>query len=1176
MKLEDIEVDAHVDGLVPGQAVQIVQVKPVGADACNVTYRDGAGVLAEQLVFRAAAAELSLVEHGRPWALTGDGADFKLAAEAYRIQLAHLFDPMMAVHTSDIIPLPHQLTAVYESMLPKQPLRYVLADDPGAGKTIMAGLLIRELMARSDAERILVVSPGSLTEQWQDELWHKFGVEFQLYSREMLNASHTGNPFQEHDRLIVRLDQLSRSLSADDEPNTPLEDLILESDWDLIIFDEAHKLSAHYYGSKVEKTKRYRLAEALGARTRHLLLMTATPHNGKEEDFQLFLALLDSDRFYGKFRDGAHQVDTDDLMRRMVKEELVKFDGTPLFPERLAYTVTYDLSDAEAALYADVTAYVREQMNAADNIGGRRRGSVGLALTVLQRRLASSPEAIYQSLHRRRKKLEARLREAKLDHRGLLLTDHKVQDLVYDDDDLDEMTGDEREAIEEEVVDEATSARTVEELEKEVELLKALEAEADAVRASGVDRKWNELSALLQDNPEMYRADGSRRKIILFTEHKDTLAYLADQIRGLLGSQDAVQVIYGGTPREERRKIQERFRSDPDVLVLVATDAAGEGVNLQTANLMVNYDLPWNPNRLEQRFGRIHRIGQQEVCHLWNLVAAETREGDVFQRLFEKLEVERKALKGRVFDVLGELFENHSLRDLLLEAIRYGEDPAVKNKLFEQVDRALDHDHVMRVVDRGSLTPYAIPTDKLYAIKAEMERAEARRLQPRYIYAFFQQAFDRAGGELLPREHGRFEIRHVPAVLRRRDRLTGAKEPVLTKYERVCFEKDDIHVPGKAQAALVHPAHPLMAALIDETLLALRPTLQSGAVLVNELDPGATPRVLFVLDHAIREGGDPDRHASRRLQLVEIDESGEARSGGAAAYLDYRPLASAEHGAVQELLDADWLGGEHLEAMAMSYAAEHLVPAHLAEVKGRREAWVDKTLAAVHERLVKEIYYQQDLLEKVRRDVAAGKQPRVQEVNKERLLDDLQERLRRRTTELQAQRHVSAGMPTVAGVALVVPQGWLDARLGGGETKVDAAARKRIEQAAMKAVMDAERALGFEPRSVESENCGWDVESRRPDGSLRFIEVKGRHAQATTVTVSRNEILQALNTPDRFFLAVVRVDGDATDGPHYVHRPFTAEPEPTVNSINYALAPLLARAVAPEATRDLTAPVETL
>jgi SNF2 family DNA or RNA helicase len=365
--------------------------------------------------------------------------------------------------------------------------------------------------------------------------------------------------------------------------------------------------------------------------------MTATPHNGKDEDFQLFLSLLDSDRFYGKFRDGVHKVDASDLMRRMVKEELVRFDNTPLFPERKAYTVNYTLSQIEAALYEAVTQYVQTEMGKADELQGPRKGSVGFALTALQRRLASSPEAIYQSLKRRKGRLEMRLREEKLGVRGRRALAETLADVPEDDDDLN---AEEQEALEETLVDEATAAQTVAELESEIRFLAGLEQQAKAVVASGQDRKWDELSKILQDNPQMHDAAGRQRKIIIFSEHRDTLNYLHGKIAGVLGNSEAIITIHGGTHRDERRRLQALFRSDPEVRVLVATDAAGEGVNLQNANLMVNYDLPWNPNRLEQRFGRIHRIGQTEVCHLWNLVAKETREGDVYHRLLMKLEVE--------------------------------------------------------------------------------------------------------------------------------------------------------------------------------------------------------------------------------------------------------------------------------------------------------------------------------------------------------------------------------------------------------------------------------------------------------------------------------------------------------------------------------------------------------
>ena len=345
-----------------------------------------------------------------------------------------------------------------------------------------------------------------------------------------------------------------------------------------------------------------------------------------EEDFQIWLSLLDSDRFYGKFREGAHKVDVTDMMRRMVKEELLKFDGTPLFPERRAYTANKSRSPLEPSHYEQVTTHVREEMNRADNLDGKKKNNVGFALTMLQRRLASSPEAIYQSLKRRRKRLEDRLAETKLMARGKSINgdgiaatfgEYNVKkkiDLPDNLDDLDEdLSAEEYELYAEQVVDQASAAETIPELEAEILSLKDLEYQALSVVQSGNDKKWEELSCLLQDKPEMYTSNGSRRKLIIFTEHKDTLNYLVARIGDMLGNTNAVRTIFGGTNRDERRKIQEEFRNDPEVVVLIATDAAGEGVNLQNANLMVNYDLPWNPNRLEQRFGRIHRIGQTEV-----------------------------------------------------------------------------------------------------------------------------------------------------------------------------------------------------------------------------------------------------------------------------------------------------------------------------------------------------------------------------------------------------------------------------------------------------------------------------------------------------------------------------------------------------------------------------------
>lgn len=1171
LKLEDVRKNAVVAGVELGQVVRIVTTEPVGDNSLTVYYKTSDGKLLERMLFRTDEAKLSLAEVGRPWAFDAPGEDFKLAVEAWRINLAHLFDPMMAVHTSNVEPLPHQITAVYESMLPRQPLRYVLADDPGAGKTIMAGLFIRELLMRADAKRVLIVAPGSLVEQWQDEMFEKFGLSFTLFSREQVEQSRSGNPFDDIDLMVARVDQLSRS--------EDLQEKLRLSHWDLVVVDEAHKLSASYFGNKVNKTKRFQLGELLGSVTRHFLLMTATPHNGKEEDFQLFMSLLDSDRFYGKFRDGAHKVDVTDLMRRMVKEDMLRFDSTRLFPERRAYTTNYKLSDTEAVLYAAVTDYVRDEMNRADQLDGQRKGTVGFALTSLQRRLASSPEAIYQSLKRRRYKLARRVEDEKLRQRGQSLAEtlnmyepngRSVPEDIWESDDA--FPPDDYENFEEAVVDQATAAQTIQELEAEIIILEGLEEQARQVVHSGQDRKWDELSKLLQNTPEMHDAGGRQRKLIIFTEHRDTLNYLAVKIRGLIGNEESVVMIHGGVKREDRRKVQELFRNDPAVRVLIATDAAGEGVNLQNANLMVNYDLPWNPNRLEQRFGRIHRIGQTEVCHLWNMVASETREGDVFQRLFEKLEVERAALGGRVFDILGEVFEDKSLKDLLIEAIRYGADPEVRARLHLKVEGALDTLHLETIIKRNALCEEVMDERRLFAVKEEMEKAEARKLQPYFIRSFFSQAFQQLGGELRSREQGRYEITHVPANIRERDRqITGRDrrnlDPVLRKYERVCFEKQYVRLAdrvGAPMASLLHPGHPLMQSVTDLVMEQHRNKLKQGAVLTDPSDMGLTPKVMFIIDHCVKEGSDSAAVVSRRMQFVEIDPQGGAINAGWAPHLDLEPIAKADMSLIEDVLRAPWIT-QNLEQQALAHASIHLVPEHFDEVRTRREKSVDKTLSAVHERLVKEINYWSDRYIKLQDDIAAGKDVRLTLENVRRTIDDLMVRRESREKELLAMRHVVSATPVVVGGALVIPAGLLVQRKGQSGWSADAEARARVEAVAMQAVMDAERALGHEVIDVSAQKCGWDITSlpKAIDGKLppsRHIEVKGRAKGQSTITVTRNEVLYALNQQDKFILAIVIVDGEQSEGPFYVTKPFTQEPDWAVTSINLDLGHLLSKA----------------
>jgi superfamily II DNA or RNA helicase len=1189
-KLESLQPNSTVQGILPDCLVTVVNVQWFGSAALELTYKTPAGKVANELLYRHDESRVEVVELGRPWSFDGDGAAFRLVSEAHRIRLAHLFDPVLAVHTSMVEPLPHQITAVYDAMLPRQPLRFLLADDPGAGKTIMAGLFIKELIARGDLQRCLVVCPGSLAEQWQDELYRRFHLPFEILTNDKLEAARTGNWFSETNLVIARLDKLSRNEDVQQKLSAP------DCRWDLIVCDEAHKMSATYFGGEIKFTKRYRLGQLLSGLTRHFLLMTATPHNGKEEDFQLFMALLDGDRFEGRFRDGAHVADVSDLMRRMVKEKLLKFDATPLFPERIAHTVPYKLSQSEAQLYKDVTEYVTEEFNRAEALqNDKRSGTVGFALTILQRRLASSPEAIYQSLRRRRERLESRSRELELLQRGgqTVPAPPDLRELDEEDvEDLEDAPDDELQVVEEQILDQATAARTIAELKVEIETLRRLEGLALGVRRSGADTKWRELASLLSEvfmretaaSRATVKEDGQHgvvelpsvassptQKLVIFTEHRDTLNYLEGKISTLLGRTGAVVVIHGGMGREDRMNAQEGFRHNPEVQVLLATDAAGEGINLQRAHLMVNYDLPWNPNRIEQRFGRIHRIGQTEVCHLWNLVADETREGDVYHTLLEKLDEARKALGGQVFDVLGKLqFEGKPLRELLIEAVRYGAQPDVRARLTQVIADAFDRDQLRDLIEERALARDSMDASRVYRIREDMERAEARRLQPHYIESFFLEAFHRLGGSVKQREPRRYEVTHVPAVVRNRDRAIGIGEPVLPKYERIAFEKNLVAPQGEALAAFICPGHPLLDATIDLTLERQRDLLRRGTVLVDERDPGLEPRVIFYLEHAIQDASvtraGERRVVSKRMLYVELDSAGNARHLHYAPYLDYRPLHAEEPGldVILTRPEATWITRE-LEQRAQGHAIETVVPEHLEEVRSRKVELIAKTEAAVKERLTKEISYWDHRAEELKLQEQAGRpNARLNSDEARKRADSLQGRLEKRMEELKLERQISPLPPVVLGGMLVVPIGLMSAMTGkrvAGPTesadKQAAAARART------VIMEIERSLGFEPVDREFEKLGYDIESRVPGtGKLRFIEVKGRISGADTITVTKNEILYSLNKPEDFILAIVEFTEDG-ERVHYLRKPFQREPDFGVTSVNYDFAELLAKAAQP-------------
>ncbi len=1121
-KLEDIVRDAKVLGLDDEGEVTVIDVRWHGESALDVTYRTCANMLGNRILLRSDEERVELADAKAP-KFTANAEDVKLVSEAYRIHLAHIFDPYLAVHTSEVEPLPHQISAVYEEMLPRLPLRYVLADDPGSGKTIMTGLLLKELIKRCALTRCLIVTPGSLSEQWQDELFRKFHLKFDILTNESADSCVTGNVFTEMSFCIARLDKLSRS--------EHLQNLLKEVSWDLVVCDEAHKMSASYWGNELKYTKRFKLGMLLSERARHFLLLTATPHNGKEKDFRAFMTLIDRDRFEGAARSLNIKIDVSDVMRRLVKEDLLKFDGKPLFPERRSSTISYALTLAESELYREVTEYVRNEFNRADNLDGSRRSAVGFALTILQRRLASSPEAIYQSLKRRRERLEKRLEEARLD------AYYDDADILPDDDfDSDDYAPDELESAEEDIACRASAARTLEELEAEISSLSVLETHALRLRQAGTDRKWEEVSRLFQDDKCMFTADGKREKLIIFTEHRDTLLYLRGKIANLLGSYDPVAIIHGGMNRVERHKAEEGFRQDKDKLVLIATDAAGEGINLQRAHLMINYDLPWNPNRLEQRFGRIHRIGQKHVCYLWNLVASGTREGDVFKRLFEKLEAERKALGGKVFDILGSLdFGSRPLRDLLIEAIRYGDDKETCRRLERDVENALDIDKLRSLIEKNALTDDVMDVSRVMEIRAEMERMEAHKLQPHFVANFFKAAFERLGGKIFQREEGLFEITRVPQRVKNR-----AHGVVADKYERICFNKDYRH-SGEHHAEFLYPGHALVDSVTDLIWEDLGKSLRSGAIFADDNDYGDKARVLFYIDESIADGtkqqDGQNRVVSRKIHFVEMDSEGHVSNAGYAPYLDYCSLNEEDEKVVREALLNNGDLFADLENKAVNYAVDNIIPEHLEEIRKLKLERLDKIEKAVRERLSAEIQFLDTRALEVTEKEKNGEDMRLVRANFRKRADELEERLKSRLAEISKERNMFAKSPHVVSCSLVIPKGLLHKLLPLSHPLADEeiADRKAVEYAAMKAVMDIERRLGYMPKDVSAQKCGYDIESEIPPSMrnggycYRFIEVKGRRKGADSVTITKNEILTGKTNINNFILAIVEVDGEHTE-----------------------------------------------
>jgi superfamily II DNA or RNA helicase len=978
---------------------------------------------------------------------------FRLATEALRTHLAHAFDPQFAVSVSQVDPLPHQIDAVYKHMLSQPRLRFLLADDPGAGKTIMAGLLMRELMQRGEVRRVLVLCPKALTDQWRREMWERFRQRFVLVTGEVVAGAFGQNAWTENNFVVASIDLVTR------EHILPgLE----QSNWDLIIFDEAHKLSAYRYANKIDKTQRYQLAESLSKRTKHLLLMTATPHRGDDENFRLLMSLLDEKVFAS--REGMKKaLDKDQespfFLRRM-KEAMRGFDGKPLFLPRNVDTVPYPLDPDEQALYDAVTDYVAHGLEQAESAKNR---NVSLAMTVLQRRLASSLFAITRSLERRRDRLTEELAKAR--RLGTRAVSQQAFDIdVDEDEDLSDLT-DEEEAE----LSGASTARTPEELETEIAQLNSLVAQAQTVRT---ERKLREFEDVIRS--ETVR-DASE-KILVFTEHKDTLTHITRKLREWGHS---VCNIHGGMKLQDRIAAEKDFRGDTQFLV--ATDAAGEGINLQFCRVMVNWDLPWNPNRLEQRMGRIHRYGQEFEVNVYNLVAQTTREGEVLIRLMSKLKAMKRTLgHDQVYDVIAGVLDSGQVRlDVLIREAILGRRS--KDDILAEFD-FLDSESSKAAAREALAEALATPFIDMAFINGELRDSKERRLTPEFVERFFADALKYLDGRLSPGTNHDWRIDFVPAGLRRRIVASNTGE-FGAENRLITFRKERLRKDPPAE--FVAPGHPLFDAVMDRLLDVGRPALATGTAFIDK--EAREPYLVWLIEASVANGAQEVVHK----RLLALRQRGPSTGSGQVHFeavapgvlLDLPPsdTAPAIPASLSQAADAN---------QAIAAATEFYAEEYLAEVTVEQDRQVEIVRQAIEQSFQDSITDLQARLERQQVDEAKGKDMRLAIQTTNSLIDAQTRELKERRELLGRRRATVIQTPRVVGVAAVIPGPVPHVMETAGNLGGDMSA---LDKAAMDHVMQWERDHARQPEDVHKTGVGYDIKSTGPDGDVRYIEVKGHN-----------------------------------------------------------------------------------
>ena len=1086
------------------EPIEVLATVPMGDSLKVIGRGTQTGMTHDPVLTPAQLADLIVSAEREPF--DGDARLFRLGVEAHRLGLAYEYDPYFSLSIARVDPLPHQLEAVYDYFLQLARIRFLLADDPGAGKTIMAGLLLKELKARGLVRRVLIVTPANLTFQWQREMADKFREKFNVIRGAVLRANYGQNPWQEHDQVVTSVSWVSLIEDA--------RESLLRSHWDLVIVDEAHKMSAR---SLDRTTYAYRLGEELSKRTDHYLLMTATPHKGDPEHFRRFLALLDTD-VYGSIQSLQQAMKEQEapFYLRRTKEALVTFphpengEVRKLFTKREVRSAAFDLDGEELDFYDELTRFVEDQSIMAAQEGSARGRAVGFTMALLQRRMASSVYAVRRTLERMRDRREKILADPEA------YRQEQIQRRMPDD--FDDLTEEEQQEIIAQLEDEVLSVDPAI-LREEITQLGKLIDQAVALEKREVESKLNKLREVLStegifDDPKM--------KLIVFTEHKDTLDYLAadgEDGRPLGKLREwglTITQIHGGMKIGDRDAKGTRIYAEREfresAQVLVATEAAGEGINLQFCWLMINFDIPWNPVRLEQRVGRIHRYGQEKDCLVINFVAQNTREGRVLTKLLDRLkEIRRDLGTDQVFDVVGEVFPSNRLEQLLRKMYARQTD---EHRIQEQIVEDMSPER-FRAITESALEGLAKRELNLSAIVGRSAEAKERRLVPEVVEQFFVEATPEAG--LRPKETAKGS--HVYRVGKVPRKLVDVGNQQENRYGRIGREYGKVVFDKKLLTddptlEWVTPGHPLFEAVRADVLCHTESHLRRGAIFYDL--HRKEPALLDVFGASIKDGRGNTLH--RRLFVVETNAAGEMSVREPTVFHDITPAPNGS------AAPGDEFSVPHRQAVEQFLYQRTLKPwvttasADRFDEVDRVKRHVEISLNALIDR------QQRQLGDYLNRQVEGQTVPGLDGLiaQAEQHLDDLNNRLESRRREVELERHCAAADIKHLGRAWIVPHPERTSAKLAPMVRDD-----EVERIAVEVAMKHERGRGWEVESVESENRGFDLISRRPHPEdpktfieVRFIEVKGR-AGVGAVALSENEYRTADRLKNDFWLYAV-------------------------------------------------------